>query len=133
MSNSNEDGYASGTASPRRPVFYAVIYAEMAARARELGYALSLHGSLNRDLDVVAIPWTHDAVSEADLIAALAETADGVLLGGVLNKPHGRRAQVIVTGASHYIDLSIMPRHGTDEQPQREQSNSENTNQKASE
>jgi len=30
---------------------------------RDCGYAIAPHGSLARDLDVIAVPWTEDAVS----------------------------------------------------------------------
>ena len=30
--------------------------------AREMGYALALHGSMNRDMDLIAVPWVVGAL-----------------------------------------------------------------------
>lgn len=45
------------------PVFYLWELAGIVAVARELGYALAVHGSLARDLDIIACPWTETATS----------------------------------------------------------------------
>lgn len=39
--------------------------------ARRLGYALAVHGSLVRDIDLVAVPWTNDAVGGRTLARAI--------------------------------------------------------------
>ncbi len=94
----------------------------MAQKARELGYALALHGSLVRDLDLIAVPWTEDAVSAAELVAAMIEACGGFTINDETAdpydytrrnpqpKPHGRRSWKIFLGGSPYIDLSVMPR-----------------------
>ena len=92
-------------------------------RARELGYNLVVHGSLARDIDLVAIPWIEEAVSADELVAALIETTkqhnDGVAYvlprseGGSSSKPHGRRAwSIFLLPDDHcvYLDVSVMPR-----------------------
>lgn len=43
------------------PVF-ASLYTGLCAIARSNGYALTVHGTLNLDFDLVAIPWTDEAV-----------------------------------------------------------------------
>jgi hypothetical protein len=92
--------------------------------ARALGYALATHGSLARDIDLVAIPWTREASSSYELALSLIRTteqAKGRLIaygtdeGSVLQypeprKPHGRVCWVIHLDDGVYIDLSIMPR-----------------------
>lgn len=97
------------------------------AQAAVLGYALATHGSLSRDIDIIACPWTPDAVSAEELATAIITTVqshnDGIAL--VLNdgkdeyderrrnpskKPHGRLAWSIHLGGGPYIDLSVMPR-----------------------
>ena len=94
--------------------------------AREVGYALAVHGSMGRDLDLVAIPWTEEAVSAEALIMRLLsaagflhahlphrdgskppDQADGDV-GAV--KPHGRRAWSIHFDNGLYLDVSVMPR-----------------------
>lgn len=94
--------------------------------AREVGYALAVHGSIGRDLDLVAIPWTEGAESAEQLILRLiAKTAGHLCDGGRKNeageletvrgdvgepKPHGRRAWTIFVGNGLYLDVSVMPR-----------------------
>lgn len=97
-------------------------------RAKELGYALGVHGSLARDIDLIAVPWTPEAVAARALAEALrdraAELNDGVALevdrqgaanpdyfdnGCRGNKPHGRLVWTYHLGGGPYIDLSVMP------------------------
>lgn len=40
-----------------KPGMYALIYEYMKDIAKSYGYNLVLHGSMNRDLDLIAIPW----------------------------------------------------------------------------
>ena len=47
---------------------YCCIYGELQRIAWENGYSLAVHGSMERDFDVVAIPWTEAAISAEDLI-----------------------------------------------------------------
>lgn len=98
--------------------WYALAYTGLDRIAWRHGYALALHGSMARDLDVVAIPWTDDADSPERLIAAFArfivsKASVGYKTGKMIptKKPHGRMAYVLPIGYdNHYIDLSIMPR-----------------------
>ena len=94
---------------------YVACYPVLAEKARELGYALAIHGSVSRDFDLVAIPWRDGAVSALELVAALAEI---FALGDRWptsipslpeKKPHGRVAYLLDTGFGSQIDLSIMP------------------------
>jgi hypothetical protein len=86
------------------------------AAGRGVGYALAFHGSLLRDIDIIAAPWTAEAVAAEDLAKLVAETVDGFIRPydaprerRLRRKPHGRRAFVIYVGGT-YIDLSVMPR-----------------------
>lgn len=73
------------------------------------GYALAIHGTVDRDLDLVAIPWVDDEVSSPKaLVDAFCGTLEGTCTSFV-GKPHGRVAYTIETGGGGYIDLSIMP------------------------
>lgn len=90
-------------------------------RARELGYALLVHGSLARDIDLVAVPWAPTAVSAEELVRELeakvreldVSPAEQILpTQGPEDKPHGRRAwNIHVQGT--YFDLSVTPRAPT--------------------
>lgn len=102
--------------------FYAVTYAEIRLVAKEHGYALALHGSLRRDLDVIAVPWTENASDEETLVMAICEAAGGIIIADrpVSSMPNGRRAWTIHLGGcsgkispedrATYIDLSVMPK-----------------------
>lgn len=83
--------------------------------ATAFGYSLALHGSLVRDLDLVAIPWRDDACDAEKLIQVVTEAVKRQTGWGHPSKertlkPHGRIAVTIIATAEVHIDLSIMPR-----------------------
>ena len=98
--------------------WYAMAYVKLDRIAWRHGYALALHGSMARDLDLVAIPWTDDADSPEKLIAAFgrfiiknAKVHYKFRAITPTKNPHGRQSYVLPIGFDgHYIDLSIMPR-----------------------
>jgi hypothetical protein len=55
--------------------FYRSIIEPMREAARPLGYALTVHGTLRRDLDVVAVPWIDGATDSPDALAATIQMA----------------------------------------------------------
>lgn len=84
--------------------------------ARVCGYALAVHGSLERDLDLIAVPWTDKASPPDELVQSLARTCRAATgwgfwhnAGKFTEKPHGRVATTIVATAEVQIDLSITP------------------------
>lgn len=86
--------------------------------ARGCGYALAVHGSKARDIDLIAVPWT----THCDTPELLVQRLCGALAAKVgralpcaaddwTEKPHGRRAiTIILPGMCPEIDLSVMPR-----------------------
>lgn len=83
--------------------------------ARFNGYAVAVHGSLKRDIDLVAIAWT-DQARPADELVRVIQGAVGGILGNCLRtseptqKPHGRVAYTLIhPGFCGEIDLSIIP------------------------
>lgn len=99
------------------PVF-ASMYVGLCELARENGYALTVHGTMNLDFDLVAIPWTDNAIEEhklAKLIAEQLNMFDGVGFEKFhetpVIKPHGRLSWILYFGSHAYIDLSVMPRN----------------------
>lgn len=77
------------------PAYMVGIYPALAEKARSLGYALALHGSLQRDLDIIAVPWTATAADPVDLVAALCDefnVAPNHDMTKPERKPHGRLA-----------------------------------------
>lgn len=99
------------------PVF-ASMYVGLCELARENGYALTVHGTMNLDFDLVAIPWTDNAIEEHKLAKLIAEQLN--MFAGVgfekfhetpVIKPHGRLSWILYFGSHAYIDLSIMSRN----------------------
>lgn len=96
---------------------YCKVIGPLRAKARELGYALGVHGSIKRDIDLIACPWTNKAVGPLRLAEALRAETEHVIGFAVFGndgpfprrKPHGRRCWTIHFNGT-YIDLSIMPR-----------------------
>ena len=102
---------------PAFPSMYSMLYQLMRPTALELGYCLGLHGSMARDLDVVAVPWTEVAASAHELVEAIRVRLDAFIVVNhkgdtcPAQKPHGRLAWSLhLVGTGGYIDLSVMPR-----------------------
>lgn len=95
-----------------RPVAYVCHLPRLATVAREHGYALAVHGSLQRDMDLIAVPWSEVAADPEELVMAICRSAGGFMLPTetATLKPHGRKAWIIHLGAGLYIDLSITPK-----------------------
>ncbi len=102
----------SGKPAPNyAPTYAAAMYPELAQIARDYGYALAVHGSLARDLDLIAIPWVEDAWEPQQVINAVLQTFPVTLIGEVGRKPHGRIAYTLSCGWGHCaIDFQFMPR-----------------------
>lgn len=112
-----------------KPVFYANHFEHLQQIARELGYNLLLHGSINRDMDIVAVPWVDEPASHTKLLKSfceylgipfLTDTKDNPCHFSIL--PGGRFSYILDLnrGGKHngyvdeqwYIDLSITPLFG---------------------
>lgn len=102
------------TKSARFAPCYAVTWVRLAELARTMGYALTLHGSMSRDLDLVAVPWTQEAVDAETLVAAIKKATGTFTIpeDEPLPKllPHGRKAWPLHEGGGPYLDISVMPR-----------------------
>lgn len=89
------------------------IYPELAEKSKSLGYALALHGSLQRDLDLIAVPWTDAAVDPAVLVQELCAIFDVAPNHSVAEpslRPHGRMSWSIPLWWGAYLDLSVLPK-----------------------
>lgn len=97
-----------------KPAFYATVHTTLIGIARDCGYALGLHGSMTRDMDIIAVPWTDDATTADRLMKELSHATGGHFDIKASKKPHGRLAYSIVldncAGDAVYIDVSVMPR-----------------------
>lgn len=95
-----------------RPAFYASMYDDIRRCAIENGWAIALHGSLASDMDIMAMPWTENAVSFERLICEISKLFDNELayshLIDYLSKPHGRVVATIPIWADFYLDISTI-------------------------
>ena len=95
--------------------FYACMYAELAEIARGHGYALAVHGSMARDFDLIAIPWTDVAASPEVVLESVLTRWGGKLIGADTLMPHGRRVwTVAIMYGEVFLDFGFMPREHTD-------------------
>ena len=92
---------------------YCSLYPALAEITREHGYALAIHGTLGRDMDLICIPWTEKPSAPFDVVTAICKEfalrpamTDG---GPCAKKLHGRMAYAIVFAGGGFIDLSFMP------------------------
>jgi hypothetical protein len=107
------------------PLGYVSMLPKLVRAAKAKGYALAVHGSLTRDLDLVAIPWVDEAAPALEVAQAIVEASGGFVrdrsdkqghpatwpgANDPTQKPHGRLAWSIHLGGGPYIDLSVMPR-----------------------
>lgn len=97
-----------------KPVFYAVLYDSMRRAALDCGYALALHGSMQSDMDLMAMPWVEDA-SPVDVLVSKLNDCIGETVWKESNlhlretRPHGRMIYTLSMMGSWHIDLSVIP------------------------
>jgi hypothetical protein len=91
------------------------LYKPLSILITNAGYALAIHGSLRRDIDMVIIPWREELMPVGALMACIVdkikELNNHALLIGPFRKPHGRLACTIhlgELGGEPYLDISIM-------------------------
>lgn len=103
---------------------YACVYSMLIPIAAQHGYALAIHGSMVRDLDLIAVPWTDEATDALTLVKAIKDAIGGITHNSETDhlfkdedprqKPHGRVAYSLhfTNRGCHaaFIDLSVVPR-----------------------
>ena len=118
-----------------KPSLYAHYFETLKDVAKEYGYNLVLHGSMNRDLDLIAIPWQETVKPYLPMIEQFAEIIGGDIMfqtqedmDAFAVKFHGRRNYVIninrdlekkyngfktiekeYADPQYYIDISVIP------------------------
>lgn len=91
---------------------YATFYTKARIAAWQYGYALTLHGSFTRDLDLVAVPWADHACGLETLVTAIEYRTGLKRKGPTSDKPHGRQAVSLMFPGfedPRWVDLSIVP------------------------
>lgn len=119
-----------------KPSLYAYYFEILKEIAKEYGYNLVIHGSLNRDLDLIAIPWQEEIKPFLPMIEKFALVLGGAIIpesdekrDEFAKKYHGRRNYIIninrnlimkyngfgqteikqFADPQFYIDISITP------------------------
>lgn len=99
-----------------KPSFYAHCFEILKRIALTYGYNLVLHGSMDRDLDLIAIPWETNLDDYEKMLSNFCKVLNGMLTQKATEMPHGRKAYVIeldradFTGKDslYYLDISIL-------------------------
>lgn len=76
------------------------------------GWALAVHGSGVKDLDIVAFPFAFDPIPITELVAGVVKASGGYLSDKhefPIKKAHGRLCWLIILDEYHYIDFSVTP------------------------
>lgn len=97
-----------------RPVVYSILFNPMKKAALELGYALTIHGSMHSDMDLIAVAWVEDAKPVEELVKAISDCLGKTIwkdhhFKDPKIKPHGRIVYTLSIFRDWYIDLSIIP------------------------
>lgn len=81
------------------PVYAAAMYPELAKIFQKHGYALAVHGSLARDLDLLAFPWVETVSNHSAVFSDVEKTfAVTFIASEGTKKPHGRVAYTMSFG-----------------------------------
>ncbi len=102
---------------------YARVFTQARIVAWQYGYACVMHGSFTRDLDLLLVPWTAQATSNAEQLLKLIAVAcelrfspgeDDVYKSTVAftDKPHGRRSCTLFFPGFYdrrWVDISVLP------------------------
>lgn len=109
-----------------KPHFYSVCLEGLQQIAKDMGYNLLIHGSMNRDMDLVAVPWVDEPKPHSELLKGFCEYLGVPYLTNTKEEPchftmlaGGRSSYVInlnrggkfngYLDAMYYLDISITP------------------------
>ena len=88
-----------------KPSLYAFYFEVIKEIGLKYGYNIVLHGSMNRDLDLIAIPWQKEIGCKDEMIDLIALTIGGHVLmqNRTFENPDGIRFDTIHHGRMQYI------------------------------
>jgi hypothetical protein len=94
-----------------KPGLYAIFYEHLKQIAEQYGYNLVVHGSMHRDMDLIAIPWSDTPRSEQEMIGEFEEYLTGKKTP---LRPNGEIYYSTLPGGRHAytIDLNRGDKHG---------------------
>lgn len=91
---------------------YAKAYTIIRIVGWQFGYAVCLHGSFTRDLDLVAVPWREGVIGAERLVGQIEYRTGLKRQGEPGAKPYGRQAWTLLFPGfedPRWVDLSILP------------------------
>ncbi len=92
------------------PIYAACLYPELAESFRLKVWALAVHGSLARDFDLVAIPWSNDPIIPQMCVDSICNYHAMRQVGPAVKKLHGRLVFTLTLSFEEcFLDLSFMP------------------------
>lgn len=93
-----------------KPAMYAHRVHELQAICFSCGYALALHGSMQNDMDAIAVPWIEHCHDAEELVKAVCDKM-GLTIGAnsPADKPHGRKVWTLMLLNIGFVDFSVMP------------------------
>ena len=100
-----------------RAAFYACMWDDFRQAAMDCGWALGLHGSLNSDMDIMAMPWIENALPADAMIDHMIATCFGNSVWAQPphfkksepgKKPNGRIVYTIPIFADFYLDVNVI-------------------------
>ena len=93
-----------------KPGLYTMFYTQLKDIAEQYGYNLLIHGSMNRDLDLIAVPCVDNPKPEQKLIAEF----EAYLKGTVIRNQEGMIPFTVLPGGRHNYTISLNrgDRHG---------------------
>lgn len=97
-----------------RAAFYASLWPDLRNAAMDCGWALGLHGSLATDMDIMAMPWTENALPAPVMISALeacfTTMPEGLRIDTTVDcsKPNNRTVYTIHIWADFYLDINVI-------------------------
>lgn len=95
---------------PNYAPMYVAMYPGLATITRKHGYALAVHGTLGRDMDLICVPWVEYPSEPQAVVDAITNEFAVRQIGEPEKKEHGRHAWTISIGFGEcFIDLSFMP------------------------
>lgn len=102
--------------------YYEVLIAALRYVAHRCGYAIGVHGSLKRDIDLIAAPWRDSAVNGSYLVEEIRKTTEMIIGTARVRyvdqaqpqkNPCGRLSWTLYLTHSDdgpYLDISVMPK-----------------------
>lgn len=79
-----------------KPSLYAFYFEAIKAIGLKYGYNIVLHGSMNRDLDLIAVPWQEKLGDKETMLSDVAECLGGFILKQATSVTHHGREQWVI-------------------------------------